>query len=91
MAWSPRAPREAWTRRIAERIMNLDWITITAVGVPFAGSAIGIALVWRLTEARIRRICYENELKRLMIERGFGPAEIERIIRASATPPAPPA
>lgn len=67
------------------------WLTHPFV-IGAAILAVALVLIAWITAATcrwLRRAAYESELKALMIERGLGVAEIERVIRASATRAAP--
>lgn len=50
-----------------------------------AAALVLVAWITAATCRWLRRAAYECELKALMIERGLGAAEIERVIRLSAT------
>lgn len=63
------------------------WLTHPFVvgAVILAAALVLVAWITAATCRWLRRAAYECELKALMIERGLGAAEIERVIRASAT------
>jgi hypothetical protein len=80
--------KKGWA--MAEFLSNFrsdDLVAIILFGLCFlAGMIVWLSLQWQLH----RRTEFEVALKQDMLNRGMSAADIERVLRASMTPPEPP-